>query len=41
MPSGEAGDPPTSGFALEVLLVVGDHSPGEFVSEKHEIMLRP
>jgi hypothetical protein len=41
MPSGEAGDPPTSGFALELLLVVGDQGPGEFVSEKHESRLRP
>jgi hypothetical protein len=41
MPPGEAGEPPTRGLAPEVLLVVGDHGPGEVVSEKHETRLRP
>jgi len=40
MPPREAGEPPTRGLAPEVLLVVGDHRPGEVVSGKHETRVR-
>jgi hypothetical protein len=37
----EASESPAGSLVTEVLLMVGDHRPGEFVSEKHETRLRP
>jgi hypothetical protein len=41
VPPREASESPAGGLVTEVLLMVGDHRPGEFVSEKHETSLRP
>jgi hypothetical protein len=41
MASGEAGDAPTRSLTLEVLLVIGDEGPGEFVSNEHGTRVRP
>jgi hypothetical protein len=37
---GEASESPAGGLVTEVVLMVGDHCPGEFVSEKHETRVR-
>ena len=41
VPPREASESPAGGLVTEVLLMVGDHRPGEFVSEKHETSLCP